>query len=81
MWIDLWTGLMFALRAIFFVRMRLNDEDTRRKRDYFNVNKVTIFGIVASALITISLKWLEWGATMAAFPLWPVLCWIMWAVC
>ena len=79
MWIDMWTAIMFTIRTVFFFVMKADENSTKTKRDYFEANKVTLFGLVMTGIATVLVKWLEWGATAAAFPLWPALSWIMWA--
>merc|ERR1719416_140908 len=78
MWIDMWTAIMFTIRTVFFI-MRADENSDKTKKDYFEVNKATVFGLIATALATVIVKWLEWGNfATAAFPLWPAISWALW---
>ena len=79
MWIDMWTAIMFTIRTVFFFIMRADENSDKTKKDYFEVNKATVFGLIATALATVIVKWLEWGNfATAAFPLWPAISWALW---
>merc|ERR1719221_582355 len=60
--------------------MRADENSQKTKKDYFEV-KATMFGLMMSGVATITVKWIEWGATVHSFPLWPCLTWIMWGGC
>ena len=75
MWIDMWTAIMFTLRTVYYFLMVADEYSARTKKDYFEVNKVTVFGLILTGIATVLCKWLEFGG----FPLWPCLSWIMWA--
>ena len=80
-WIDMWTAIMFTLRAIFFFIMRAKGDSSKAKMQYYEVNKGTMFGLLVSAIVTVTIKWLEWGSTWAAFPRAPFISWVLWAAC
>ena len=52
----------------------------KKRSDYFLSVKITLVGLIISALLTIILNWIEWGGTFAAFPGYPVLSWVLWGV-
>merc|ERR1712156_526319 len=61
MWIDLWTAIMFTLRVIWYFGMVGDDYSPKTRKDYYECNKLTCFGLVLTAATTIICKWLEWG--------------------
>ena len=79
MWIDMWTAIMFTLRTVYFFLMRADDDSQKTRMHYYEVNKGTMFGLLITAILTVAIKWLEWGASWAAFPLWPFISWVLWA--
>ena len=81
MWIDMWTAIMFTIRTVFFFIMRADENSDKTKKDYFEVNKATVFGLIATAIATVVVKWVEWGSSAAAFPMWPAISWGLWAGC
>ena len=80
MWVDLWTAVMFLIRTIAFFNTWWDSNNLKKRELYFLVVKITLVGIVISAVATIALNWIEWGGTWAAFPGYPVLSWVLWAV-
>ena len=79
-WVDLWTAFMFLFRTAFFFRMFWDSKTGKKRNDYFLCVKITFVGLLISALGTVILNWIEWGATFAAFPWWPFLAWVAWGV-
>ena len=75
MWIDLWTAIMFTIRTVWYFLMVADDNSEQSKKDYYECNKITCFGLVATAITTIVCKWLEWGHV----PIWPLITWCLWA--
>ena len=75
MYIDLWTAIMFTIRTVWYFLMLAHDNSEKSKKAYYECNKITCFGLVATAFTTIVCKWLEWGH----IPIWPVITWCMWA--
>ena len=72
---------MFTLRTVYFFLMRADEDSQKTRMSYFEVNKGTMFGLILTAILTVCIKWLEWGASWAAFPMWPCISWILWVGC
>ena len=74
MWIDLCIAIMFTLRTVWYFLMVADDYTAKSRKDYFECNKFTCFGLVACGLAEIMCKWFEWGH----YPLWALISWTMW---
>ena len=82
MWIHGWSAIMFTIRAAYFFMMRADDDSIKTRRAWFEVNKLTFFGLLLSAFATVFVKWYEWGATQYSFPVWPAISWFaLWIDC
>ena len=58
---------MFGLRTLFFFRMVTGKDQSGKRMDYFEIVNFTTVGLVLNAISNITLNWVEWGLTWAAF--------------
>jgi len=71
MYIDIVIAAMYTIRATYFFLMLNNKASITSKKDYFECNKWTTFGLTACGLTIIVLKWLEWSH----IPTWTLVSW------
>ena len=73
MWVYMVIAAMYTIRATYFFLMLNNNASIPSRRDYFEWNKWTTFGLTACGLTMITLKWLEWSH----IPTWTVVSWTL----
>ena len=61
MWIDILIAACYTLRTTWFFLSYYNDFEESTKRQYFEMNKWTTFGLTLTGLLIIMLKWIEWS--------------------
>ena len=71
MWVDIVISTCYTLRATYFFMMLNKDCDTPSRKDYFDWNKFTAYGLGGCGFAICTLKWLEWGHP----PTWQFVAW------
>ena len=71
MWFDILIAACYTVRATYFFLMLNLDATVASRKDYFNYNKYTMFGLGGLGFCLIVTKWLEWGHP----PTWTIVSW------
>ena len=70
-WLDILIAAMYTIRATYFFVMLSLDASADSKKDYFNFNKYTTWGLLGCGLSMILTRWLEWAHP----PTWTIVAW------
>ena len=72
-WIDCVIAAMYTVRATYFFLMLSQDASVSSREEYYEWNKTTSYGLAASGVSIIILKWLEWSHP----PTWTLVAWAL----
>mmetsp|Transcript_44718 Transcript_44718/g.59364 ORF Transcript_44718/g.59364 Transcript_44718/m.59364 type:complete len:171 (-) Transcript_44718:114-626(-) len=71
MWVDVLIAACYTIRATYFFMMLNKDCDKPSRKDYFDMNNLSAYGLLASGVAIICLRWLEWAHP----PTWQFVAW------
>ena len=73
MFTDILVATCYTIRATYFFLMLNQDNSMQSRKDYFDMNKLTTYGLAGCGTLIIGLKWIEWAHP----PTWTLVAWTL----